>query len=85
MDELARKRAENAGDCRLWSAEDALEDLLQRVRSGEVKPLHIAIHFLEDKPSGGYRHGYTVAGATFQQHIALLNVALNRVIKDWCE
>lgn len=83
MDELARKRAEKRQDSRLWTAEDALEDLLARIRAGEIKPTWLAIHYMEGSPETGQEHHYQVAGLTYPQHIALLNVALDRVLREW--
>ena len=85
MDELARKRAERARDSRLWGAEDALEDLLDQIRTGEVKPTWLAVHYMEGDPSEGMEHRYSAAGLTYPHHIALLNIALDRVMKEWKE
>lgn len=85
MNEIARAKAEKNNDSRLWSTEDALEDVLQRLRAGQIKPDQLAIHWFENLPGGGYRHGYTVAGVTFQQHMALLHVGLDRTMKAWVE
>lgn len=84
MDELASKRAERNSDSRLWSAEDALEDLLGRIRSGKVKPCWLAIHYMEGDPEKtGMEHGYVVSGVTYPHHLALLQVGIQHLMKEW--
>ena len=83
MDELAKRRAEKLGDSREWTAADALEDLLTALRAGKVKIDQLGIHWFENQPDGGYTHHYCAAGVTYQQHIALLHIALDRVARDW--
>lgn len=82
MDEIARARAKKKQDSREWSCLDALEDAIQRIKSGEIKPMGMAIHFWE-KDDDGRTHHYQVAGLTFPEHIALLSLAEHRVITDW--
>lgn len=83
MDELAKKRADKMGDSRLWSAADALEDLLSDVRSGKVNPTQLAIHYFEGTPETGLEHHYAVSGLTYPNHIALLTIALQRMVGEW--
>ena len=65
MNELAKKRADVAGDSRLWSPEDALEDLLNEIKAGRIKPTQLAIHYFEGTPETGMKHDYSAAGLTF--------------------
>lgn len=83
MDELAKKRADKAADSRLWSPQDALEDLLAEIRAGRIKPTSLAIHYWEGMPESGLEHHYSAAGLTYPSHIALLTVGLDRVVQDW--
>ena len=80
---LSEARAVKRRDSREWTAEEMLVAALRDVRAGDAKPLHICIHYLEAEPDGGYCHRYYAAGATFQQHIALLQVALQRTVDAW--
>jgi len=82
MDELARKRAEQKQDSREWSCLDALEDLIERIKSGEINPSQMTIHFYEKKDEGRTHH-FQVANMTYSEHIALLAVASHRVITEW--
>jgi hypothetical protein len=82
MDELARKRADKKQDSREWSCLDALEDLIERIKSGEINPAQMAIHFYE-KTDSGRTHHFQVANLTYPEHIALLAVASHRVITEW--
>jgi hypothetical protein len=84
MDEIAKRRANKMQDCREWSCLDALEDTIQRIKSGEIRPTCMAIHFWE-KHDNGRTHHYQVSGLTFPEHIALLSLAEHRVITDWHE
>lgn len=80
---LAEARALKKNDSREWTAADLIAAVQRDLVSGEIKPSQIAVHYFEDLPDGGRRHYYYVAGLTFDMHIALLNVALQRVIKEW--
>ena len=84
MDEIAKRRAEKASDGRLWTAADALEDTVNRVRgmTGKVK---MAIHLWEVHPDGSKTHNYTTAGLTYPEHIALLIMSMKRVTEEWME
>jgi hypothetical protein len=46
VDELARKRADLAGDGRLWSPTDALEDTIERIKTAPGEVL-MMIHWWE--------------------------------------
>ena len=83
MDELAKRRAEKMQDSREWTALDALEDLVAQVRAGTLQVDQLGIHWFKNLPDGGYEHHYCAAGMTYQQHIALLHIALDRVARDW--
>ena len=83
MDELAKKRADKLQDSRLWTAKDAIEDLLADVIAGKINPTQLAIHYFEGTPETGLKHHYQAAGLTYPNHIALLNVALDRMLRDW--
>lgn len=83
MDELAKRRAELKQDSREWTAADALEDLLLDLRAGKVKLDQLAVHWFTNMEGGGYEHHYCAAGVTYQQHIALLHIGLERVARDW--
>lgn len=83
MDELAKRRALMKNDCREWSALDALEDLVAAIKNGQTNPKEIAIHWFEEKEDGGMQHHFQCAGLTYSSHLALLNVALIRIIEDW--
>lgn len=84
---LNAERAHREGDSRLWSPIDMVEQLLADLKSGEINPEEIIVHFFEPsdpkKPEGKKRHGYAVAGVTYPSHIALLTVAKTRVVADW--
>ena len=80
MDELAAKRAERSNDCRLWSAEDCLEDALKEVKG---KKVHMAIHWFEIDEDGGRVHHFAASNVTYPEHIALLNIALRDCIDNW--
>lgn len=85
VENLNKRRADRAGDSRLWSPLECLEDLVSKIKSGEVKPSQLAVHFFEERDNGGKTHRFTVSGVTFPEHIALLNIALCRTIEEWRE
>lgn len=84
MDELARKRAEKTNDSTQWSVLDALEDTVERIKRGELNPECVVCHMWEQGEKAGVkRHTFVAAQITYEQHIALLNVALRRALNDW--
>lgn len=84
VESLAKKRAETAGDCRLWSASDCLEDLLKDIKSGAICPGQLVVHWFEaPDEDGSKKHHYAMAGVTIPEHIGLLNLGLHRVIREW--
>ena len=80
---LNERRAVKASDCRQWSAQDLAETLLADIKSGKIKPAQIVVHYFEPLPQGGAVHHNYAAGVTFPEHIALLHVALDRLLKQW--
>jgi hypothetical protein len=82
MDEIAKKRAEIKGDSREWTALDCLEDLISEIKEGKVNPKKMVIHFLHEENETEFHH-YSCAGVTYQDHIAILNLALKRVLEEW--
>lgn len=80
MDEIAERRADKANDNRLWSADDCLEDAARSIKG---KKVHLAVHWFEMKEDGTRVHHYSAANCTYTEHIALLSLALNRIIEDW--
>lgn len=86
MDEFAKKRAEKAQDCRLWTPIDALEDVIKefKQRDLDMKNVSIAIHWFEKEKESDIRQHYWCCGnITFPEHITLLNVGLHRVIDSY--
>lgn len=86
MNEIAKARAEKMQDCREWSPLDALEDAINSIKSGEINPEQVVVHFLSKEASDGRRlHNFFAAGVTVPQHIALLNLGLKRVLEEWLD
>ena len=83
MNELNKARAEKAGDSKLWTPQDCVEDLLKELKSGRIKPSQIVIHYLEDYDDGYREHGWSISGVTRQEHIALLELAKWRMLELW--
>lgn len=82
MDEIAARRADKAGDNRLWSAEDALENAMKAVKGKDV---HLAVHWFEMTKDGARVHHFSAANATYPEHIALLEIAMYELIRNWTE
>jgi hypothetical protein len=83
MDEIARKKAEKAGDNRLWSPNDALEEAIVSIKDLDPKNVKIAVHWFEVQEDGSRKHHYTAANLTFPEHMALIRVADHQLIHDW--
>lgn len=84
MNEVARRKAEKAGDCKLWSAQDALEDTLERLKKGEIDPQQLVIVMLDHPDvNEDRRFRFVASGVSVAEHIALLNAALKDVMDEW--
>ena len=82
---FAKARAIRNQDSRLWTPEDLLVDLLEQIRSGQVKPNQLAVHWFEkneDKNKVG-DHIFLVANCNFYEHVTMLNVALAQAMGHW--
>jgi hypothetical protein len=83
---LNERRAMRAGDSTLWTAEDALRAALRDIEDGTINPERLVIHLLEPIPEedgGGKEHHYYVANASFDEHVALLELAKVLTIDRW--
>lgn len=80
---LAEARAVNAEDAKLWSPLDALKALIRDIEAGEVSPTWIAVHWLERQEGGNLNYGYSIAGMSRAEHIALLSIAQANAIEGW--
>lgn len=77
--EFAERRAEDSGDCRLWTPRDALLAALRDLDKGEINPERLVIHFSErvDDVTVGYH--YYAANVNTMEHAGLLSMCLQRV------
>jgi hypothetical protein len=86
---LNEERAYRANDSKLWSPKDALEAALRDIEDGTIKPTRMVIHLLEPsvdehgEPEEGSTLLHYVAGASFDEHVALLELAKHITIKRW--
>lgn len=79
---LGERRANATGDCRCWTPIECLQALIRDLQNGVIQPEQIAIHMMIRTPQG-WRHDYRCAGLSFQQHIALLEVARFKTLQEW--
>ena len=81
---LNEERAMRSGDSKDWTAEDALRAALRDLEDGTIKPSRLVIHYLEPcDDDTGKEHGFYVAGASFDEHVALLELAKTLTIRRW--
>lgn len=81
-DEVSEKRADKARNSNLWTPRDALASLVRDIDAGKVNPSRLVVHYVQE--AGTHRtHHYRAAKVTFEEHIALLNVALHDVMTSW--
>ena len=80
---LAARRAALAGDCKLWTPADALRDALKDIEAGTIAPEQMVIHLFEETEDARWRHHYYAAGVTYQEHVALLEMAKAATLEDW--
>jgi len=80
LNELAKKRSEAAGDCRLWSPRDALLATVRQIDEGGINPDKLVISYREPTENEHeVKYGYFAAGVTTLEHAGLLMMTLKRV------
>ena len=72
---------EKKDDAKLWSPIDALREMLAKAESGELVPEKIFIIY-EYKEGEQRQYGYTTAGTTMHERIALLEILKQRAIME---
>lgn len=79
---LSKVRAFRANDTSKWTAVELLEDLLEQVKSGQINPKQIAVHWFEnaDKPELIGPHDYILAKCNIAEHMMLLEVGKQKMI-----
>lgn len=81
---LNEARAVKASDNRLWSPVEMLQAVIRDIQSGEINPKRIVVHYFEqEEPDKGSIYNAYTCGVTYEEHIALLNIALEQIIKDF--
>jgi hypothetical protein len=79
--ELAEKRAQDTGDCRLWTCKDALLACLRDIESGEINPEKLVVHYTElDENTVDRHYSYYCAGVSTMEHAGMLAHAMARII-----
>lgn len=70
-----------------WSAPVCINDLLERVRPGGDSEgvEQLVVHMIVKNPDGKHVHRWQAMGVSFEQHLALLEIARTCLIKDWLE
>lgn len=71
-----KARAEREGDNTLWTPEDAVADFLDRIKSGQDKPVRLLILYEEELPNGNFDLGRVRAGISRADETHLLSMAL---------
>lgn len=81
--EFRKKLADVKQDASKWTARDALQDLIDDIDSGKMLPDKLVIHYVEKLENGGYKHHWSVAGANIWEHLGLLDLAKDRMLRYW--
>lgn len=73
-----------SGDSRKWSAEEMLEDLLEQIRTGAIKPKQIAVHWFDD--TGDEKtigiHDYIISMCSLPEHLLLLQIGQAKMMDE---
>lgn len=77
--------ADKCHDSKRWSPIDALHACIEDIEKGEIKPVQLAILYLEETDDKRVRPGQYVVNMSYAEHIAFLVAALLKAHKDWSE
>lgn len=83
MDEVARKRAENNRDNREWTAKDALEEALERIKDVDPKKVHLMVLWREDIDDSSSRLRWNAANIQRHDQISVLEMMKFDLCRDW--
>lgn len=86
VENLNKMRAEKKGDSRLWTALDALREMIRLIEEGEVKPpenMCIWYSCALDDGSNDRELRYMASGMTFGDHILTLALAQDRIVREF--
>jgi len=81
---LNMKRAEEKGDCKLVSALEVLEDLVQAIKAGEQSmpdQLFVCMLTFDKKNPGRWWDEYVCSGAYSREQLAMLEIAKDRILQ----
>jgi hypothetical protein len=82
LDMSGKRLAVATQDARKWTPKDALQDTLNECETRDID--QIVIHYRYKVPGETIvRTGFAVAGCTYDQHIAMLQVATHEVIDSY--
>lgn len=77
--------ADKAGDSRLWSAEQMLDELLEEVKTGKVKPKRMLVLFWEPLEGNREQKSYRAVNFTNAEYIGYLASAAHDALHEWKE
>lgn len=85
---LGAERAERKRDNREWTVEDALEEMLCELRAGDIRPVHLVIHYLEpadvmdpEADPERLRHGCYLVHVNLFEQLGILDIAKRKLLE----
>lgn len=79
---LSKERAFRNNDSRLWSAVEMLEDLLEQIKLGNIKPKQIAVHWFEqsEKTDEIGVHNFYLSQCSIPEHFLLMTIGQAKMV-----
>lgn len=78
-----RRLAQRTQDNTKWTPRDALVAGVDMIDQGSVDIERLTVHMLVREPDGGESHQFLAANLSYEEHIALLELAKKRALEDW--
>ena len=83
MNELAKKRMEKKGDCKEWTPLDCLENLVHEIKTGQIDPEMLSIHWMNKEVDGMQSFDYDMANMNHKDHLVLCDLIKRAVLREW--
>ena len=75
--------ADKSGDSRMWSPRQCLQNLIDEIDAGKVKPEKVLILYWENVGAKKLRRCEYCSGMTMVEHVAYLSEACHSAIETW--
>lgn len=83
MESLGKRRAFEFNDSSKWEPIELLEDMVEAVKTGRIKPVRMLVLYVEERADESgktlFTHSWITSRSSWENSIAMLHIALKRI------